>query len=79
MYILLFITNKKKKAKKKKNMSQNEIKDLIFKVSKLSTFFLLKLFPMRDIYYIHKERRYGGFKIYCVFMGSFAFIQKNYC
>ena len=42
----------------KKNVLQNEIEDLIFEVSNLSTFFFLIIsYERPNIYYIHTERR----------------------
>ena len=64
----------------KKNVLQNEIEDLIFEVSDLSTFFFLIIsYERPNIYYIHTERRWGGLKICRVFTGSFAFKQQIFC
>ena len=72
MYILLCGTNQN-------NVLQNEIKDLTFEVSNLSiTFFVKKIFPMRDQTW-HSHRRRWGLEICHIFMDSIIFKQQIYC
>ena len=69
MYILFCGTNKNK------NVLQNEMKDWTFEVSNLSNTFFFKIISYEgpNIYVIHTERRWGGFKICRVFTDFIVF------
>ena len=75
-YCYIFFCGTNQKNNEKQNVSQNETKDLTFKISNLSITFFFYEGP--NIYEILTERRWGGLEICHVLMDSIDFKEQIY-